>query len=190
MESRRLFLALSLAFLASCSSGPATFHSVATRSFEKAGPHFSLKLQYPEIAGAPGDLNQLLADNALARLQDVEDNPLPFDDYARNIAEDSAVTALHAESILTIAHRTPEFLTTRCLTSEGAFYDVYDARTGRHLEPDDLLEDGKHHALPDPGPAEPSIGLLPDHAVCNGVDIPYDRLRGILKPRFLPAHVY
>ena len=111
---------------------------------------------------------------------------------------------------MTIAHHDRATVTTICktYTNTGAahpnvfhYYEVYGLKTGRRLELSDLLEDGKLDAfralanVTGEFPNEPAIGLLKDHAVFRSgpdarmvldVEIPYDKLKGIIKPQYLP----
>ena len=173
---QRLYLALSLLALAACGS-----NKPLEKSFDKHGANYSLKLQYPEIPGAPESLNKQIANSALIRLEKVEDDPIPLDEFANNVGGDKLVTDLKRESITTIAHKTATFLTTRCQTLDGAYYEVYDLKSGRRLEFDDIVEPGK---LPPSG--EPNLGLLANGIIYNGAETPYSQLKGVLKPQFLP----
>lgn len=177
---RRLYLALSLLALAACSQ-PSVPFAVATKTLTKSGANFSLHLEYPEIAGAPGTLNKQIAESALIHMEQVEDDPIPFEEFAKNLAEDALVTSVKRESVTTIAHKTATFLTTRCQTTDAVFYEVFDWKTGRRLEFEDIVEPGK---LPPSG--EPNLGLLSGGIFYNGSEMPYDKLKGVLKPQFLP----
>lgn len=176
---QRLYLALSLLALAAC-SGP-SIQSVVTKTFTKTGANYSLKLEYPEFPGAPEKLNKQIAESALIRLEKVEDSPILFEQFAKNVGGDKLVTDLKRESITKIAHKTANILTTRCQTLDGAFYEVYDLKTGRRLEFEDIVEPGK---LPPSG--EPNLGLLANGIIYNGTETPYSQLKGVLKPQFLP----
>ncbi|MBL8236149.1 MAG: hypothetical protein JNM66_01930 [Bryobacterales bacterium] len=182
----------------------------STVSKEKKGDTYSMKLEYPQIVGAPEAFNKLLEVAALTHLEQVEDSPLPFDEYARNIATESAGQKWAFESIMKVAHLQGLTLTTLCktYTNTGAahpnvfhYYEVYDLTTRKRLELDDLLETGKLPALralakaPADSSSEPAIGLLPDHLVYRAdpdarmvedVKIPYGQLKGILKSRYIP----
>lgn len=178
---------------------------------EKKGSSYELKLAHPVIEGAPDALNKSIAESALTHLEQVEDDPIPFEEYAKNIAAESAGQQWALESILTIERHNPRFLTAFCktYTNTGAahpnvfhYYEVYDAATGKRIEAMDLLESGKAGALrslakvePNAYPNEPEIGLYPDHLLYQpdpdsrmvpGVQIPYAQLKGILKPEFFP----
>lgn len=173
---QRLYLTLSLLALAACGS-----NKPVEKSFEKHGANYSLKLVYPEIPGAPEKLNKQIAESALIRLEKVEDDPIPLDEFAKNVAGDKLVTDLKRESITTVAHKTANIVTTRCQTLDGTYYEVYDLKTGRCLEFNDIVEPGK---LPPSG--EPNLGLLANGIIYNGVETPYSQLKGVLKPQFLP----
>jgi hypothetical protein len=114
-------------------------------------------------------------------LEKVEDAPIPFEEFAKNVGGDKLVTDLKRESITTVAHKTDNILTTRCQTLDGAYYEVYDRKTGRRLEFEDIVEPGK---LPPSG--EPNLGLLANGIIYNGAETPYSQLKGVLKPQFLP----
>jgi hypothetical protein len=183
---RRLSLAITVIALWSCAKPPAPF-AVTTKTLAKQGANFSLKLEYPVIAGAPESLNERLATEALTHLEQVEDDPIPFAEYASNIAGDSAVTALAHESVMTVAHHTAVYVTTRCQTKDAVYFDSWDLASGKHLELSDLLEPGKAAALPaGTGPMEPTFGLVAGGLMWDGVEIPYAKLKGILKPAFFP----
>ena len=177
---QRLYLALSLLALTAC-SGPSIQFAVITKTLTKSGANYSLKLEYPEIVGAPGSLNKQIVESALIRLEKVADSPIPLDEFAKNVAGDKLVTDLKRESITTVAHKTDSILTTRCQTLDGAYYEVYDRKTGRRLEFEDIVEPGK---LPPSG--EPNLGLLANGIIYNGAETPYSQLKGVLKPQFLP----
>ena len=179
---RRLSLLLSALALLSCSQQTQAPYAVSTKSVHKTGPNYSLKLEYPQLTGVSEAINKQLAESALIHLEQVEDDPLPIDEFAKNLAEDSAVTNLKRESIMTVAHKTIGILTTRCQTTDGEFYEVYDLKTGRRLEFNEIVEPGK---LASSG-LEPNLGLLSDGIIYNGTRIPYDKLKGVLKPQFLP----
>ena len=176
---QRLYLTLSLLALAAC-SGP-SIQSVVTKTITKKGDNYSLKLEYPAIPGAPEKLNKQIAESALIRLEKVEDSPIPLDQFEKNVAGDKLVTDLKRESITTVAHKTDNILTTRCQTLDGAYYEVYDRKTGRRLEFEDIVEPGK---LPPSG--EPNLGLLANGIIYTGAETPYSQLKGVLKPQFLP----
>jgi len=204
---RRLVLALYLVVLAACGSPPAETKAV---SIEKNGPSYKVKLEYPVVAGAPAAINKQIAEAALIHLEQVEDDPLPLDEYVKNIAGESVGQQWVFESIMTIAHQTPAILTTVCktYTNTGAahpnvfqHYEVYDLKTAKRLELSDLLESGKLDAIRSIAnvtgdfPNEPEIGLLKDHAVYRpdpdarmvlDTEIPYAKLKGILKPQYIP----
>ena len=176
---QRLYLTLSLLALAAC--GSSSIQSVVTKTITKTGSNYSLKLEYPEIPGAPEKLNKQIAESALIRLEKVEDSPIPFEEFANNVAGDKLVTDLKRESITKVAHKTATILTTRCQTLDGAYYEVYDLQSGRRLEFEDIVEPGK---LPPSG--EPNLGLLANGIIYNGAETPYSQLKGALKPQFLP----
>lgn len=204
---RRLNLALFALVLIGCGATPPAVTAVA---LEQKGATYSLKLQYPVVEGASAALNKQLADTALTHLEQVEDDPVPFAEYAKNIAQESAGGNWVFESVMTIAHQSPSILTTLCkaYTNTGAahpntfhYYEVYDLTTGKRLELSDLIEDGKLPALralakvTEDYPNEPEIGLLkdslvfrpdPDARMVLDSQIPYAQLKGILKSKYLP----
>jgi hypothetical protein len=183
---RRLSLAVYAIALWSCAKPTVPF-AVTTKTLAKQGPNFSLQLEYPEIAGAPDSLNQQLATEALTHLEQVEDDPIPFEEYAKNIAGDSAVTALANVSVMTVVHHTAAYVTTRCQTKDAVYFDSYALASGKHLELSDLLEPGKASALPaGTGPMEPTFGLVAGGLMWDGAEIPFTKLQGILKPAFIP----
>ena len=84
-------------------------------------------------------------------------------------------------SFVIVARQTANTLTTRCQMLDRAYYEVYDRKTGRRLEFEDIVEPGK---LPPSG--EPNLGLLANGIIYNGAETPYSQLKGVLKPQFLP----
>ena len=208
---RRLYITLCILGLASCGGPAKSDWAVSAKTLEKKGHNYSLKLEYPNIEGAPAALNKALANSALAHLEQVEDYPIAFDEYAINFAEDAAGKPWTNESVLTVVHRGKAVLTTVCRTASDtgsghpntfAHYETWDLRDGRSLDYTDLLEAGKADALrvlagvPEGAfPNEPAVGLLPDTLVylpdpdisaTKEIRIPYDKLKGILKPQYLP----
>jgi len=186
-----------------------------SKTIEKKGDRYKVKLEYPIITMGVADparssLNKQFAESALTHLEQVEDDPIPFDEYAKNFGEESAGQEWVNESIVAIAHHDRATVTTICKTyaNTGAahpnvfhYYDVYDLRTGRRLELSDLLEGGKLDDLRAVAkmtaefPNEPAIGLLKDYAVVRpdpdarmvlDIEIPYDKLKRIIKSRYLP----
>jgi len=200
---------LTLLLLVSCGRSDGLWIA-KTKTIEKTGPTFKIKLEHPVIAGAPEAFNKQLAEAALIHLEQVENDPVPIDEYAKNIAEESAGRQWAFESIMTVAYQSPTTLTTLCktYTNTGAahpnvfqYYEVYDRKTGKRLELSDLLESGKLDAIralanvTGDFPNEPQIGLLKDHAVFRpdpdsrmvlDAQIPYEKLKGILKSQYLP----
>jgi len=208
---RRLSLVLPVLALLSCGGSPTVERSEPKEVLvEKSGASYKLKLQYPVLQGVPREINAAIATAALTHLEQVEDDPIPVEEYAKNLAEESAGQQWVFESVLTVAHQSPNLLTTLCktYTNTGAahpnvfhYYEVYDLRTAKRLELSDLVLDGKLDDLRKLAnvtgdfPNEPAIGLLPNHVAFRAdpdarmvldAEIPYDKLKGILKPQFLP----
>lgn len=206
----RLLYAALLAFLLLSCSPPNGQWIASTVTKEKKAPTYTLKLQYPRLQGASDAFNNTLEQSALIHLEQVEDDPIPFEEYEKNIAVESAGQQWAFESVMAIANQNPSTVTTICktYTNTGAahpnvfhYYEVYDRASGRRLELNDLLEPGKLPALQTMAkskgdePNEPQIGLLPDHLVFRAdpdarmvedVAIPYAQLKGILKTQYIP----
>lgn len=206
---RLLYIVLCV-LLASCVQNIVQQAAIVQKSFQVKEANYTVRLEYPIISGASDALNNQLALAALTHLEQVEDDPIPFKDYARNFGVDAAGQQWANEAILTIAHQTPATVTTLCktYTNTGAahpsvyhHYEVYDASSGRRLELNDLLEDGKLDAIraianvKGDFPNEPEIGLLkdalvfrpdPDARTVPDTKIEYAKLKGILKPQFFP----
>lgn len=180
---QRLYPALVALALLSCGHTPTVSKTV---SVERNGANHKLKLEYPVVPDVPEAINKQIAEAALIHLEQVEDDPIPFEDFAKNVSGDPAVTQLNRESILTVAHKTAATLTTRCKTTDAVFYEVYDLKSGRRLELNDLFEPGKLETLNNPGPNEPTVGLLPNGIAFNDTEIPYEKLKGVLKPQYIP----
>ena len=186
-----------------------------SKSIEKKDDRYKVKLEHPIITMGVDDpsrasLNKQFAESALTHLEQVEDDPIPLDEYAKNFGAESAGQEWVNESIMTIAHHDRATVTTICktYTNTGAahpnvfqYYEVYDLGTGRRIELSDLLEDGKLDALRALAKVtgefsnEPAIGLLKDHAVIRpapdarmvvDIEIPYEKLKGIIKSQYLP----
>jgi hypothetical protein len=189
-------LLLLLTILAACSrpeSGAPAWTS-RQQTIERKGGHFSLRLRYPVLEGAPATLNAQLAESALIHLEQVEDAPIPFEEYARNFATDSKAIrpdlVWKKESVLEVAHQGQAVLTTLCLTTSNsgdgpadfAHYENYAVADGRRLELSDLVEPGRLAELTalasavhkertgseldrSSFPNEPALGFLKDHVV-------------------------
>jgi hypothetical protein len=217
---QRLYIALYALAIAACGSSknnpeitPAWL--AVGKSVERTADRYKVKLEHPVITMGVDDpsragLNLQFAESALTHLEQVEDNPIPFDEYAKNFGEESGGQQWVNESIMTIAHHNRSTVTTLCktYTNTGAvhpnvfrYYEVYDLKTGRRLELSDLLENGKLDAIraianvAGDFPNEPAIGLLNNHAVYRPdpdsrmvpeVEIPYAKLKGIIKSQYLP----
>jgi hypothetical protein len=179
-QMRHLSIVLYAVFLFSCAPAVKGRFVMEAISVERKGASFQLKLEYPVIAGAPAALNKHLADAALIHLEQVENDPVPIDEYAKNLAAESAGQQWVIESVTTVAHQSANILTTLCKTytnTGGAhpnvfhYYEVYDLKTGRLLDLSDLLEGGKLNELRAIAivsadyPNEPKIGLLKDKAI-------------------------
>ena len=211
VQMRRLSLSAFAVLLFSCTPAAPPARSVTKSvSVEKNGSSYKVKLEYPVVAEASEALNKQIAEAALIHLEQVEDDPIPLEEYVKNLAAESAGQQWVFESVMTVAHQTPAILTTLCktYTNTGAahpnvfqHYEVYDLKTGKRLELSDLLETGKLDAiraianLTGDFPNEPEIGLLKDHAVYRAdadarmildAEIPYAKLKGIIKSQYLP----
>lgn len=208
---RRALLAVLPLALLSCSAPPPSGEwTVASKSLLSNSPTYSLKLEYPVLKGAPEAFNAQIATAALTHLEQVEDDPIPFEEFAKNLGNESAGQKWAFESTMTVAWLGPATVTTLSRTSTDTgtgqpslfhHYEVYDRTTGRRLELSDLVEDGKLDALralakvTGDFPNEPEIGLLKDTLVfrpdADGLTVkdspvPYSELKGILKSKYLP----
>jgi hypothetical protein len=211
VQMRRLSISAFAVLLFSCTPATPPVQTVSKSvKVEKNGSSYKVKLEYPVVAEASEALNKLIAETALIHLEQVEDDPIPLEEFAKNVGEESTGQQWVFESVMTVAHQTPAILTTLCktYTNTGAahpnlfqHYEVYDLKTGKRLELSDLLETGKRDAIraianvTGDFPNEPEIGLLKDHAVYRpdadarmvlDNEIPYAKLKGILKSQYLP----
>lgn len=193
---RPSLLPLLLPILAACSHPEPGAPAWTSRQqqIEQKGGHYVVALRYPVLQGAPVGLNEQLAQSALIHLEQVEDDPIPFEEFARNFATDSKELrpglVWKKETVLEVAHQGRAVLTTLCRTSSSsgeapaafAHYENYAIADGRRLELADLIEPGRLAALTALAaglhtqqsgaridtasfPNEPALGFLRDHAV-------------------------
>lgn len=176
MHTSHIFLSAVLALTVGCGKNPEQPGEKAPgglrsvkESREEKGAGTSLKLEYPAITAGVEEavrsrLNAAFAQSALLHLEQVEDDPIPFDEYAKNFNADHASMKGEAgasagwsnESVMEIAHQGKSYVTTRCKTftfTGGAHpnhfthYEIYSSRDGRRIEFSDIVAEGRMAGL-------------------------------------------
>lgn len=156
-------LCIAMLLACACARKPAATRAVTT--FEKASDRFKIKVEFPALREGAGEIamsriNAAIERNALRHLQDADDAPKSFDEFAKEIAAESDELRGGApwaiECICTEAHRSAEMVVIKCeaYSSMGAAhpnrstnYETYSLKDGHTLKLAEVVDPARHDAL-------------------------------------------